>query len=72
MCFNTQNDNISKIKEYVKAPVVIASCCQEYRDQGLKVNGTYFIHPDKNVKPFKVKFLIRQYPSQIVQFNQAY
>ena len=47
------------IKEYVKAPVVIASCCQEYRDQGLQVNGTYFIHPDKNLKPFQGKLYHR-------------
>ena len=35
---------------------MIASSCQEYRDQGLRINGTYFIHPDKNVEPFQAEF----------------
>ena len=40
--------------------MAIASCCQEYRDQGLQVNGTYFIHPDKNLKPFEGKLHVNQ------------
>ena len=41
-------------QEKIKAPIAIASCCQEYRDQGLNTNGTYFIQPDRDLDPFEV------------------
>ena len=39
----------------MKAPVLIPSSCQEYRDQGLKINGRYNIHPKKDLPPFQVE-----------------
>lgn len=39
----------------MKAPVLIPSSCQEYRDQGLKINGRYNIHPKKDLPPFEVE-----------------
>ena len=43
------------MNDYLKAPVLIPSSCQEYRDQGLQINGRYNIHPNKNFPPFEVE-----------------
>ena len=43
------------MNDYVKSPVLIPSSCQEYRDQGLQINGRYNIHPNKDSLPFEVE-----------------
>ena len=49
------NKTAEFVNDYVKAPVLIPSSCQEYRDQGLKINGRYNIHPKKDLPPFEVE-----------------